>query len=105
MTQPVPQQEQRSEMRRRAPADRLSWTRENATKTFTGWVSDVATSSIAFVTPTRDRPDLGEAIELTLDSGSQYPRRRAVRVARTALHDGLFSIVACRNDLEPDSRS
>ncbi|MGB2984956.1 MAG: hypothetical protein WBE26_03655 [Phycisphaerae bacterium] len=98
MTELTHQQERRSEVRRCAPATRVSWAREDATKTCTGWVSDIATSSISFVTPTRDRPTPGEPIELTLNAGSQLPQHHAVRVARTESHDQLFSLVACRTD-------
>ena len=98
MTESCNRQERRSEVRQRVPANRISWTRENAAKAFTGWVSDVATSNIAFVTPTRDQPTLGEMIELTLDPQSRSPRHRSVRVTRTAPHDRFFSLVACRNE-------
>ena len=98
MTELNQKEERRSEVRRRAPAERISWTREDAAKISTGWVSDVATSSISFVTPTRDLPMPGETIELTLNSSGQIPRHRSVRVARTAPHDRLFSLVACHTD-------
>ncbi len=96
MSESGQQPERRSEVRRRAPARHISWTPENATRTYTAWVSDVAESSIAFVTPTRDRPAPGEAIELTFDPGGSAPRYREVRVARTAPYDRFFSIVGCR---------
>lgn len=98
MTESRREQERRSEGRRCAPAHRISWTRENATRTCTGWVSNVAASGIAFVTPTRDQPAPGEAIELTFDPGSRSPRHRRVRVARTAPYDRFMSIVGCRNE-------
>ena len=90
--------ERRSEPRRVVAARRVSWAREDATRTCTGWVSDVATSSVAFVTPTRDRPAPGEAIVLTLDAGGRSPRHHSVRVVRTEPHDRLFSLVACRTE-------
>ena len=100
MTESRHQQERRAEVRRSMPARRVSWTRENATRTVTGWASDIANNSIAFVTPTRYQPASGEAIELTFDAGSQSPQYRSVRVVRTAPHDQFLSLVACRN--EPD---
>lgn len=96
MTEPTHQDERRSEIRRRAPATRISWAREGAAKTCTGWVSDVAASSIAFVTPTREKPSAGEVIELTLGATGRSPQHRSVRVAHTLPHDQLFSLVACR---------
>lgn len=98
MTEPTHQYERRSELRRRAPATRISWAREGAAKICTGWVSDVATSSIAFVTPTREKPNPGETILLTLKAGSRSPQHHTVRVAHTSPHDQLFSLVACRTD-------
>jgi hypothetical protein len=89
--------EQRSEVRRRVPTCRIAWTRPDATHAFTGWISDVADSSVSFVTPTRDIPKPGEAIELTFDAGMQNERYRAVQVARTAPYDRFFSVVACQN--------
>ena len=88
--------EQRSEVRRRVPTSRIAWTRLDATRAFTGWVSDIAESSVSFVTPTRDTPRPGEAIELTFDVGTEVERYQAVQVARTAPHDRFFSIVACQ---------
>ncbi len=96
MTEPTHQHERRSEVRRRAPATRISWAREDAANICTGWVSDIATSSIAFVTPTREKPNPGEMILLTLNAGSRSPQHRMVQVARTSPHDQLFSLVACR---------
>lgn len=98
MTEPGRNEERRSEVRRRARAERISWARKDAAKTSTGWVSDVSTSGISFVTPTRDLPAPGEAIELTLNAGGRSPRHQSVRVARTAPRDRLFSLVACRTD-------
>ena len=92
------QQERRSEGRRRCAPTRIAWARDDATRTCTGWVSDVATCSIAFLTPTRDLPAPGEVIELTLNAGSPLPQHHSVRVARTTPHDRFFSLVACRTD-------
>lgn len=96
MTESKSRQERRSEVRRRAPAARISWTREDAARTCSGWVNDVAPSSISFVTPNRDLPAPGEAIELTWNAGGPSPQYHSLRVARTAPHDRLFSLVACR---------
>ena len=98
MTGSQPQCEGRSEVRQPAATNRISWTREDATETYTGWVSDVATSSIAFVPPTRYQPAPGEAIELTFNAGSQSPHYQRVRVARTTPHDRYFSLVACQTE-------
>ncbi len=98
MTELNRKEERRCDLRQGAPAERIWWAREDAAKTSTGWVSDVATSSISFITPTRDLPVPGEAIELTLHAGSRLPQHRSVRVARTAPHDRLFSLVACHTD-------
>ena|GEM_PF-5139992 len=92
------QPERRSEVRGRAPAERIAWAREDATRTNAGWVNDVAESGIAFVTPARDRPSPGELIELTFDPGGPSPRHRLVRVARIAPYDRFFSVVGCRNN-------
>ena len=100
MTDSRPRREARSEARQPAATNRISWMREDASEAYSGWVSDVATSSIAFVTPTRYQPASGEAIVLTFDAGSQSPQYRSVRVVRTAPHDRFLSLVACRN--EPD---
>lgn len=102
MTELSQKEERRSEVRKRAPAERISWAKEDATKTSTGWVSDVATSSISFVTPTRDLPVPGETIELTLNGNGPLPLHRSVRVTRTAPHDRLFSLVTCRTDVETE---
>ena len=88
--------EQRSEVRRRVPTYRIAWTRSDATHAFTGWVSDIAETSVSFVTPTRDTPKRGEALELTFDVGTKAERYQSVQVARTAPHDRFFSIVACQ---------
>ena len=90
-------QDRRSQPRRRTPANRVSWTRENADRVCTGWVSDVATSSVAFVTATRDQPAPGEALELTLGATGPHPQYRHVRVARLAPFDSRFTLVACRD--------
>ena len=91
------QPERRLEVRRRAPAERISWAREDATGTNAGWVNDVAESGIAFVTPSRDQPSPGELIELTFNPRGPSPRHRLVRVARIAPYDRFFSVVGCRN--------
>lgn len=88
--------EQRSEVRRHVATSRIAWTRPDAAKAFTGWVSEIAESSVSFVTPTRDIPRPGEALELTFDVGTQVERYQFVQVARTARHDRFFSIVACQ---------
>ena len=95
--------ERRREPRRHAPANRISWTREGATETVSGWVSDVAESSIAFVTPARHHLVAGEPIALTLHAGTPSEQHRYVRVVRTSRYDGFFSVVGCRD--EPKSRS
>ncbi|MGB2988133.1 MAG: hypothetical protein WBE26_19875 [Phycisphaerae bacterium] len=98
MTEPGHQQERRSEMRHHTSQDRLSWVREKEDVSHTGWVSNVAESSIAFVTPTRDQPTPGEAIELTFGFGSQSRQHQRVRVTRTVPYDQFFSIVGCRSE-------
>lgn len=98
MTNARHQQDKRSEVRYRAPADRVSWTGETATRTVAGWVSNVATSGIAFVTPTREQPAPGETIEVTFGAGGPTPQHRTVRVAHTAPYDRFFSVVGCRNE-------
>jgi len=95
MTTSRPKREQRSEVRRRIPTCRIAWTRPDATHAFSGWVSDMADSSVSFVTPTRDTPKPGEAIELTFDVGTAAEHYQSVQVARTAPHDRFFSLVAC----------
>ena len=62
-------QDRRLEERRHVPVKRIAWMRADPSKAFTGWVSDTATSSLAFVTPTRDQPSAGEEIELTIGVG------------------------------------
>ena len=98
MTEPKPQPERRIEPRLRGAADRISWTRKNATRTCTGWISNTAASSIAFVAPTRDQPVLGETIELTFGPGSSFPQHQRVRVVRTTRHDRFFSLVGCKKE-------
>ena len=93
------QRERRCEVRRPAPANHVAWAQEQATSTHPGWVNDVAASSISFVTPKRDRPSPGQAIELTFDPGSPSPRHRLVRVVRADPYDRFFSIVGCRDEL------
>lgn len=89
-------EEKRSETRRRVPTCRIAWTRPDGTKAFGGWVSDVAESSVSFVTPKRDTPRPGESIELTFDVGTSAEHYQSVLVARTAPHDRFFSLVACQ---------
>ncbi len=96
MTRSRPRGDQRLEVRRRVPTYRIAWTRPDATHAFTGWVSDVAESSVSFVTPTRVMPKRGEAIELTFDVGTKAERYQSAQVARTAPHDRFFSLVACQ---------
>ena len=91
------QPERRLEARRHAPAERISWVREDATRANAGWVNDVAESGIAFVTPARDQPSPGELIELTFNPGGPSPRHRLVRVARFGPYDSFFSVVGWRN--------
>ena len=98
MTDPGGPDERRREVRRAAPTERIAWAREQATRTCAGWVSNVAASSIAFVTPTRDRPRPGETIELTFSPESESPLHTRARVVRTGPHDRFFSVVACRNE-------
>ena len=98
MTGQASQQERRAEVRRGACADRISWLRDQATRTHTGWINDVAASSIAFVTPTRDKPSPGEAVELTFGTGSRAPQRRWVRVTSTVPYDRFFSLIGCRDE-------
>lgn len=88
----------RSEVRRPMPADRLAWTRDTAARVYTGWTNDLAASSIAFVTPSRDQPTPGEAIELRLGCPGRTPQHRRVRVVRIAPYDRFFSIVGCRRE-------
>ncbi len=99
MSEPQSPRERRSEVRRRVPAKRISWTRESGAETCSGWMSDVASSSVAFVAPTRNLPAIGEAIELTFDAQSIHPRHRSARVARTARQVRFFSVVACRTQM------
>ena len=104
MTELSQYEERRSEVRLPASAERISWARKDAVSTTGGWLSDVATSSISFVTPTRDSPVPGDAIELTLNASGRSPQHRSVRVARTAPHDRLLSLVACRTDATSQQR-
>ncbi len=96
MTEPTHENERRSEVRRGAPATRISWARKGSDKLCTGWVSDITTSGIAFVTSTREKPDPGEMILLSLNAGNRSPQHHTVRVAHISPHDQLFSLVACR---------
>ncbi len=98
MSEPGHQQERRSETRQSAPTKRLVWARENDAQTSTGWVSEIATRSVAFVTPTRCHPTPGEAIELTFDPSGPSPQHREFRVVRAAPYDEYFSIVGCESE-------
>ncbi len=98
MTTPDLQRERRSEARNAASNDRISWTHEEARQIYTGWVSDTASSSVAFVTPTRSHPSPGESIELTFAPGGSRPQHRRVRVMRIAPYDRFFSLVGCHDD-------
>ena len=87
--------QRRAEQRRPAASCRLCWARIDAAGTATGWVKDVGPSSIAFVTPTRDRPAPGEAIDVAFGAATPSPRHQNVRVARIAPFDRFFSLVGC----------
>ena len=93
--------EQRSEVRQSAPAKRISWVQKEASRTHVGWVNDTAASGIAFVTPTRDKPLPGEAIELTFGPQGPMPRHSRVRVIHTKPYDRFFSIVGCETEPRP----
>ncbi len=90
-------QDRRSEPRRPA-VDRISWIRDTATRAHSGWMSDVAATGIAFVTPTRDLPAPGEAIDLKVGCGGVSPDYRRVRVVRAAPYDRFFSTIGCRDE-------
>jgi len=90
------QDERRGEIRRSAPTERISWVGDNATKTNAGWVNDLAESSMAFVTPTRDLPSPGDNIEVTFGTDGPSALRQSVLVVRTAPYDRFFSMVACQ---------
>ena len=90
--------EQRAQKRQPAATTPLSWAHENATRVFVGWLRDTATSNLAFVTATRDRPLPGETIELTLAPNTVSPTRHRVRVVRTAHDDRFFSLVGCTSE-------
>ena len=90
------QHERRGEIRRSAPAERISWVGDSATKTNAGWVNDLADSSMAFVTPTRDMPSPGDTIEVTFGTDGPSALRQSVLVVRTAAYDRFFSTVACQ---------
>ncbi|UCE59224.1 MAG: hypothetical protein JSU63_17490 [Phycisphaerales bacterium] len=97
MNGPEHQQDRRSETRQSTPTERLAWARENDKQTSTGWVSNIATRSVAFVTPTRSLPSPGEAIELTFGSSGPSPQHREFRVVRAAPYDEFFSVVGCES--------
>ncbi len=100
MTGHTQQSERRGEVRRPNTADHICWTRETANQTFNGWISDVASTSLSFLTATRDRPNPGETIDLTIGSGGHAPRHQAVTVVRAAPYDQYFSLVGCRSATE-----
>ena len=92
-----PRNDRRSAVRREGAAAPIAWTRRDVAGIHTGWVSDIAKTGVAFVTPTRDRPALGEAIDLTPGGGESIPIHRSVQVVRVAPYDQYFSIVGCRH--------
>ncbi|MFH1749151.1 MAG: hypothetical protein ABIG44_19130 [Planctomycetota bacterium] len=99
MTSTRDQAERRTEPRHQVPARRISWATDDARQIHAGWIRDVATSSIGFVTPTRDRPASGQVLELTFEPGGPAPQYQRTRVMRTAPCDRYFSVVGCRHEL------
>ncbi len=87
--------ERRREPRRMASQERITWTRDPDTKTHGGWVSDVASASVAFVTATREIPNPGEVIDLAVASHEAKPEYRKLKVVRTSPVDHHFSLVGC----------
>ena len=83
---------------RTGPASRVSWTRLQSDTSHTGWISDEAPSGIAFVTPTRERPEPGDCLVLTVGANGPVPRQRSVKVVHTSPYDRLFTLVGCRDD-------
>ncbi len=97
MTEPGRTANRRAETRRRTSPDRIVWTRGTAGETHSAWLNDVASSSVAFLTPMRDQPLPGEQIEVTFRPQSPSPRHRSVRVTRTAPFGRFFLLVACES--------
>ena len=91
--------ERRSETRHGPAPERISWAHMHAERICTAWIRDVAASSLAFLTPTRDEPAPGETLELTFGAGGPSPQHLRMRVARTSPYDRFFSLVACQTDL------
>jgi hypothetical protein len=90
--------ERRGETRLPA-AGRVCWKRLNKNIKFVGWLSDVSSSSISFVTSAASQPSYGEELELIR---ADYSKRRC-RVTRLAPYDDHFALIACQfimNDTE-----
>lgn len=90
------QDDRRAEARREIGTPRITWTRPKTAGIHTGWVSDVAKTSVTFVTPTRDRPTPGEAINLAPATAAPIPLHKSVQVVRVSPFDRYFSVVGCR---------
>lgn|GEM_PF-1196822 len=80
------------------PASRVTWTRHQSDTCHPGWISDEAPSGIAFVTPTRERPEPGDQLMLTVGASGPVPQQRAVTVVHTSPYDRLFTLVGCREE-------
>ncbi len=100
MTESKQTANRRAEARRRTSPDRIVWTRETAGETHSAWLSDVAASSVAFLTPTRHQPLPGEQIELTFRPQDPSQQYQSVRVVRAAPFDRFFSLIVACSALE-----
>ena len=82
---------------------RIGWVRVGKDTTHAGWVKDMAADGIAFITPIRDQPRIGDALDVTVDAYGQRPECHRVHVKRVSSFDGFFTLVACEFDRESAS--
>jgi hypothetical protein len=83
--------ERRTEARLPA-AGRVCWKRLDKNIKFVGWLSDVSSTSISFVTSAASQPSYGEELELIRADQS----KRRCRVTRLAPYDDHFALIACQ---------
>lgn len=91
MIQTESHDDRRTEIRHPAPG-RIRWQREDDPRTYDGWLSDRAASSVSFITSEFRPPLEGELLQLRMP---HHPRE-AFRVVRTTPYDTSMRFVACR---------
>lgn len=79
-------------LERRYPvACKCVWRKSGESREVRAYMSDMSMAGVSFITSTRQRPSINEAIELVgLDQSTQF-----LRVARTTAYDRQNSLVAC----------